>query len=156
MRPAAKHAVAHIIIMGDLYLIEQDDIFKLRGITYDRIFPYYGVFPDERTVAYLSAFINDTVRSDVSAFKHRSVFGDPDILSAPFIKFLRQAFSEPDNKFPDFGKNLPGINTAGEKIRRYGFLQIKKGFDSKLLYFVYLRFVFLFFIEPGRLVKGLI
>ena len=48
----SEYGITDIVIMGDLYIVEQYDVLKLGGIADDTVFPDNRAAPDKGTVRY--------------------------------------------------------------------------------------------------------
>ena len=107
----AQDGVAHIIVMGDLDLIEQDHVFKFCGVSHHSALTHQGIAPQEGTVAHLRIFPDDDIFSQIGTFKNPGRFMDPDSLTAFFIFAFRQTVPQLQDKIPDPGKGLPGVLT---------------------------------------------
>ena len=84
--------------MRYLYFVEQDDVFKLSGVSDYRTFSDQGAATDECTVAHLGVFADDDRSVQIGAVEYLSLSYEPDVFTA-FLIFCRiQAVSQFDDK----------------------------------------------------------
>ena len=132
----SQYGVSHIIIMRDLYMIEQYYVFKLRGISYYAVLSYECRTSYECTMPYLGAGSYDAGAIDISRRQDLCSLMDPDILLWMIIFFAGKACTklgyEPAYKRKDF----PWIGMALKKRSRLAMDHVKKQ-DLQILIFLH-------------------
>ena len=68
MRTLTQDRISHIVIMGNLHLVEQDRILQLGGIAHDSSFSHDHFSADKGTLTYFSVFSDDGRPYDLRAF----------------------------------------------------------------------------------------
>ena len=74
----AQNAVAHVIEVGNLDVIEQDRVFQLYGIADHAVFAHQGGAADEGAVAHLGPRADDAGRAQEGGRGDRGGFMYPD------------------------------------------------------------------------------
>ncbi len=113
----AQNAVPHIVVMGHLHFVEQDNVFQLRGIAYHGPFSHDGIAAHKRTVADFSILVYDKRPVQAGRGGYFGAFGNPDMLSPFLINFFRKALAQADDKIMDFRKRFPWI---GQSLQQSG------------------------------------
>ena len=121
----AQDAVAHIVVVGRLYAVEQDDVLQLHGVAHHAARAHQGAAPDERAVAHLR------VRADDARSAQEGRGRDPGGLMYPHVRggafvVRSQRRAEGQDQVGDAGQRLPGIGKAGQIIPRQRVCQVKQ------------------------------
>ena len=95
--------------MRYLYFVEQDDVFKLGGVSDYRAFSDQGAAADECTVAHLGVFADDNRSVQIGAVKYLRCLMNPDIFTAFLIFCWIQAISQFDDKITETCQRLPWV-----------------------------------------------
>src|SRR5699024_7262328 len=85
VRAVAQHAVADIVEVRHLRVIEEDGVFYLHGISHHTVFADDGLAADKGTVAYLRAMIDDGRAGDGRRGGDGGVPGDPYVLAGALV-----------------------------------------------------------------------
>ena len=122
MRFISKHRITHIIIMRNLYFIEQNYILKLCRITDYRTLSYDGIATDKCTVSYFCILADDCRAMNVSRRKYVCRLGNPQILFHLIILLFGKCLSKLHNKISDFRKHFPRVSYTIKNIFRNCFI----------------------------------
>ena len=125
----AQNRVAHIVIVGGLHIVKEDDIFKLAGVAHNRLLANDCTAPDKSAVAYLSFMINDAGRANVCRGENAGILGNPNALIR-IIKFLRiKSGAQLKDKALYIIQNFPGIGLALEERGCNAVFKVQQIFD---------------------------
>ena len=120
-----KDAVADIIVVGNFYLVEENDIFQLGGVADSGSFADNGAAPDEGALTDRRILINDAGTADIGAVKNSCALCHPDIFTSLLEPVGRKCGTDLADKTGDQRKNLPCIGGLCEQFRSNGLIQIK-------------------------------
>mgnify|MGYP000169952922 CR=1 FL=1 len=84
----SKNGITDVIVMRNLYFVEQDHIFQLGGVADNGSFTYDRIAADECTVAYFCFFSDDRRSVNVSGRCYGCGFCDPDVFPTFFVFFF--------------------------------------------------------------------
>jgi len=121
----AQNAVAHIIEVGNLYIVKQNHIFQFHRVAYYTVFAHKSAAADIGTVPDFRIGSNDTGCAQICAGSHGSRFVYPDS-GLDFFVFISQSRTELQNQILNALQSLPGIVKSGEIVSGEGTVQIIK------------------------------
>ena len=90
----SKNGITDVIVMRNLYFVEQDHIFQLGGVADNGSFTYDRIAADECTVAYFCFFSDDRRSVDVGCLEYGCGFGDPYVFADLIVFICRKGLSE--------------------------------------------------------------
>ena len=132
MSVESENTVAHIVVMRNLYLVEQNHILELRGIAHCRASSDDGAAADKRALPDSCFLIDNAGSADICAVKYLRTLCDPDILSSLFKPVLGELIAQSDNEIGDVSQNFPWICPAVEQFFRDRLVKIEQIVDRKI------------------------
>ena len=120
----AQDAVAHIVVVGRLHTVEQDDVLQLHGVAHHAAVAHQGAASDKRAVAHLRTGADDTRRAQIGRGRHRGRSVHPH-LRCPLLKLLPQRRAQLPDQVADTGQRLPRVGEARQIRPRPGVGQVK-------------------------------
>ena len=70
VRLVAQDAVADVVVVGSLDIVEENYVFQLHGVANNAVGTYQGAAPDEGTVAHLGAGADDAGSPQIGRGSH--------------------------------------------------------------------------------------
>ena len=110
-----QHRVTHIVIVGGLHIVKEDDIFKLAGVAHNGLFAHNGAAADEGAVAYLRLMVNDAGRAYIGRGENRGILGDPHAITGIVVFIGRKRGAQFKDESLYIIQNLPGIGLTLKK-----------------------------------------
>ena len=118
----AQNAVAHVVVVGDLDVVEENCVLQLHGVAHHAVGAHQRTAPDEGAVPDFRARADDAGGTQIGRGGHGGGFMDPDGGgNFPVALKLR---AEGENQFLDPAQGLPGIFKPGEIFSRKGMGQV--------------------------------
>ena len=126
----AQNAVAHIVEVGDLNVVKEDDVLQLHGVAHHAVFAHQCGAPDEGAVADLGVRADDAGGTEIGGGEDRGGLVDPDG-GGDFREVLAQSGAEREDQLLNALEGLPGVFVARQIIGGDGVSQIVKvtGFE---------------------------
>ena len=122
----SKNRVPHIIVMGYLNLVKQNDVFQFCRVAHYSALSYQGIPSDKSTVPDFRIFSNDSRSVDTCRRRHFGRSGNPNIFSCLFILVLWQSVSQIHDKLPDLRQDLPRVGNPFKDCACNRLIEIKK------------------------------
>ena len=121
----AQDAVAHVVIMGRLHAVKEDDVLQLHGVAHHAARAHQGAAPDERAVAHLRVRADDARPAQIGRGRDLGGLMYPHVRGGAFV-VRAQRRAEGQDQVGDAGQRLPGIGEAGEIVPRQRVVQVKQ------------------------------
>ena len=129
MRLVAEDAVAHVVIMRGLDVVEEDDVFQLHGVADDGVLADDGAAADKGTVADLRAVVDNAGSAEPGGGENLRILRHPHAFTGLVIFFGVKRGAEFENECLDLVQHLPGIGLALEELFGDRFVQIEEILD---------------------------
>lgn len=120
----AQNTVAHIVVVGRLHPVEQDDVLQLHGVAHHAAVAHQCAAPDERAVAHLRTGADDARRPQIGRGCHRGRLMHP-YLRRRLSEVLPQRRAQLPDQLADAGQRLPRVGEPRQIGPRSGVGQIK-------------------------------
>ena len=120
----AENAVAHIIVMRDLNMIEQNHILQLDRVAHNAVFPHQRASPDKGSMTHFRACTDNAGSAEIGCGHDFGCFMNPDMLRNLVIFVCGKRFPESENQVLNAGKCFPGICKLRQILSRHGFREI--------------------------------
>ena len=134
MRLKSKDTVPYIVIMRYLYLVKQDDIFKLCGISHYSTLSHNGISSDKGTVSYFCILVNNSRSVNTRCRCDGSTVCHPYMLFDLRIGILWKLCSKLQDKRTDLRQKLPWILCCLKQLCCDCFIQVIKITDFKFFH----------------------
>ena len=121
----AQDAVAHVVVVGRLHAVEQDDVLQLHGVAHHAVVAHQGAAADERAVAHLRACADDAGCAQIGGGRHHGGLVYPN-LRRTLRKVRLQCGPQLPDQVTDAGQRLPGIGEARQIRRCTGMGQVEQ------------------------------
>ena len=125
----AEDTVAHIVVVGRLHVIEQDDILQLHGVAHHAMGAHQRAAADKGAVAHLRLRADDARAGDGCRGRDVRRPVHPHLRAKGQI-FAVQLCAQRTNAVRQVGERLPGIGKAGQVVPRQCMCQIIKVVDG--------------------------
>ena len=142
----AQNGIAHVIVVGYLHVIKQDDILQLRGVAHHAVVSHQCAAPDKGALAHLRPMANDAGAVEIGGFEHRGVLRHPDVLQnlavpvgGMVILLLRQLLSDFQNQVGDPGQRFPRIGKPRQIVPGQRMAQVIEILDCQHYFFTSIR-----------------
>ena len=112
----SKYGISNIVVMWNLYFIEQDNIFKFCRIADYSSLSYNCIAADKCTVTNLCIFSDNCRSVDICRFKYFCRFCNPNIFSYFIILVCRKCLSQFYNEITNLRKHFPRISHSFKDI----------------------------------------
>ena len=120
----AQNAVAHVVVMGRLDVVEQDDVLQLDRVADHAVRADERRAPDERAVAHLGLGADDAGRAQIGRRHDLGGLVHPD-LGRDLVVFRRvKLCAQLENAVLDARERLPRIGELREVLPRQRMRQI--------------------------------
>ena len=104
MAPVTENAVPDIIIMRNLHIVEQNDIFQFGAVADHAVVADQRASADKRAGTDFRLMADNGRRPDIVVGIDFGILGNPDVF-ADFIEFVsRKGLAEFDDEFLDFAR----------------------------------------------------
>ena len=122
----AQDGVSHIVVVGRLDAVKEDDVLQLHRVAHHAVGPHKRGAPDKGAVAHLGLRSDDAGRAQVGGGGHHSGFVDPDVLLGLAVLLRGEAAAQGENQLLDAVQGLPGVLELAEVLPRHGVGQIEQ------------------------------
>ena len=126
MALVAQDGVAHIVVVGGLDVVEEDNVFQLHRVAHHTVGSHQGGAPDKGTVAHLGFGADDAGGAQVGGGGHHGGFVDPDVLLGLAVLLRGELAAQGEDQILDAVQGLPGVLKLPEIIPGQGVGQIQQ------------------------------
>ena len=124
MAVIAQDGVAHIVVVGRLHMVKEDDILQLHAVAYHAVGAHQGGAADKGAVSYFGVRSDDAGRTQISTGKYFRCLMYPYILGYLIILLRREGLSQGKDHVLDALQRLPGIGKLAQIIGCQGMIQV--------------------------------
>lgn len=112
----SEDGVAYVVVVWYLYFVEQDNILKFCGVTYNCAFAYDCISTDECALAYFCVFADDGWSVDVCCLEYGCGFGNPYVFADLVVFVCWKGFAKFFDEIADLWKDFPWVGCAFEDV----------------------------------------
>ena len=134
MGAIAQDGISHIVVVGHLHMVEEDDVFQFCRVSHHAVGPYQSVAPDKGSRAHLGVRPDDAGPADIAVGIQPGTLVNPHIGPALFILVFRQGSPQPGDKGTDLRQGLPGIGVFFQQGGGGGMGQVKQVTDHQFVF----------------------
>ena len=121
----AQNRVAHVVVVGHLNAVKENDVFQFHGVAHHAAFANQSGATDESAVAHLGVGADDTGGAQVGGRHHLGGAVYPHLGLRLVILLRGQSTAQGENQLGDSLQCLPGIFKLPQIISSNGMREVK-------------------------------
>ena len=126
MALVAQDGVAHIVIVGGLDVIKENDVLQLHRVAHHAVGAHQSRAPDKGAVTHLSLRPDDAGCAQIGGRRYNGGLVDPDVLLGLAVLLRGELAAQGEDQLLDAVQGLPGILKLAEVFPRHGVGQIEQ------------------------------